>query len=361
LKRKLDTFRWDLRLFDPWKELEEFADDFDIEGNYAEIDTRSDQFVHTPFVVILIRAVKNFKATHDGKLPKTEEEKLTFQNSILQMGREYRHATNFQEARDNAYLCYVPYSIPSEVKDALNDSKCNLTADSKKFWILVRALKEFIANEGKGVYMPLAGSLPDVSTYAQTYIAIQKLYNAKAQCDFQAYAGHVRTLLKSLGKPEDYISEEKMKFFCKQSADLQVTRISEPSSEFDVSKIQKDNIEFWDEKGKWYLVNYAAKRFQQENGRLPGDRNTDQMADFDALKKLSDEVLAEFGFEKDTVEDKYLKEMCRFGGSQIHTTCAYIGGVAAQEVIKLMTKQWVPINNTFIYDAISGNGGCFTL
>jgi len=226
---------------------------------------------------------------------------------------------------------------------------------------MARALKEFIAKEGEGVYLPLPGSLPDISTFAATYIALQKLYNAKAAKDCESFAIHVRAILKNLGRPETDISEEKLKFFCKQSADLQVSRFTPVSNEFDTSKIQKDNIEFWDEKGKWFLCDYAAGRFQAEHGRLPGDRNTDQLADFDALKKHSDAVLKEFGFEADTVPDTYLKEMCRFGGSQIHTTCAYIGGVASQEIIKVLTKQWVPINNTFIYDAISGNGGSFQL
>jgi len=53
--------------------------------------------------------------------------------------------------------------------------------------------------------------------------------------------------------------------------------------------------------------------------------------------------------------------MCRFGGSQVHTTASYLGGVASQEIIKLTTKEWIPVNNTFIYDAISGNAGAFTL
>jgi len=361
-EKKLDTFRWDLRLSHPWKELEEYAATFDMEAMYAEIETKSSEFVHAPFVAILIQAVKEFKKTHNGNLPKTETEKVSFQKQILASGREYQHAHNFQEARDNAYLCYVPFSIPSEVQDILKDDKCNnLTKDSKKFWILSRALKEFVAKEGGGVYLPLSGVLPDISTTAPIYITLQKIYNAKAAEDCEAFAKHTRALLKSLGRNEDEISAEKIQFFCKQSADLQVSRFVPVSTEFDTSKLQKDNIEFWDEKGKWFICNYAAGRFQAEHGRLPGDRNTDQMADFDSLKKHCDEIVKDFGFESDTVPDSYLKEMCRFGGSQIHTTAAYIGGVAAQEIIKILTKQWVPINNTFIYDAISGNGGVFTL
>jgi len=31
---------------------------------------------------------------------------------------------------------------------------------------------------------------------------------------------------------------------------------------------------------------------------------------------------------------------------------AYIGGAAAQEVIKVITSQFVPINNTYIYNGM---------
>lgn len=36
----------------------------------------------------------------------------------------------------------------------------------------------------------------------------------------------------------------------------------------------------------------------------------------------------------------------------MHSVAAYIGGCAAQEVIKLITGQYVPFNNTFIYNAM---------
>jgi len=225
---------------------------------------------------------------------------------------------------------------------------------------LARALKEFVANEGAG-YLPLSGKLPDVSTTAQTYVSLQKLYNAKAHADCESFRKHVHALLEQVGHPNTYITDEKIAFFAKQATDLMVIRFAPVATEFDITKIEKGNIEWWDEKGKWFLANYASGRFHDQYGRLPGDRNTDPLGDFQNLKAISDQVLVDLGLENDALEEKYLKEMCRFGGSQIHTTAAYIGGVASQEIIKLITKEWVPINNTFIYDAISGNAGSFLL
>lgn len=48
-----------------------------------------------------------------------------------------------------------------------------------------------------------------------------------------------------------------------------------------------------------------------------------------------------------------LQEMCRFGGSEIHSVAAFVGGVAAQEAIKLITGQFVPINGGLLYNAMS--------
>ena len=43
---------------------------------------------------------------------------------------------------------------------------------------------------------------------------------------------------------------------------------------------------------------------------------------------------------------------CRYGNSELHSIAAFIGGCAAHETIKLLTSQFVPINNTFIYNAV---------
>ena len=48
--------------------------------------------------------------------------------------------------------------------------------------------------------------------------------------------------------------------------------------------------------------------------------------------------------------------MCRFGGSELHTIAAFMGGVVAQEVIKLITTQYTPVSNTYIYNGINQNG-----
>jgi len=300
-------------------------------------------------------------AAHDGKLPKVEAEKLEFNAFVLNSGKHYQHASNFQEAAGFAFHCYAPYEINYETREVLNDEKANnITSESHWFWVLTRAVKEFQKKEGGGIYLPISGSLPDMTTTAHSYVQLQRIYGAKAAQDADAVEVHARALLKSIGRPEDSITKEQIAFFCKNCRDMRVFRLAPLSNEFDNSKIQKDN-NWYDEKGKWFLANLAAGKFQTEHGRLPGDRNTEPLQDFDALKKISQTVIKELEFDDDVLPDDYLKEMCRYGGSQIHTTCAYLGGVASQEIIKLITKQWVGVNNSLIYDGISGNAGVFTI
>ncbi|VEL13880.1 unnamed protein product [Protopolystoma xenopodis] len=48
-----------------------------------------------------------------------------------------------------------------------------------------------------------------------------------------------------------------------------------------------------------------------------------------------------------------IHEVCRFGGAELHSVAALLGGLAAQEVIKLVTHQFVPITRPLIYNAIT--------
>lgn len=43
----------------------------------------------------------------------------------------------------------------------------------------------------------------------------------------------------------------------------------------------------------------------------------------------------------------------RYEGSQLHTIASFLGGVASQEAIKLLTHQFKPINNTYVFNGIS--------
>ena len=47
-----------------------------------------------------------------------------------------------------------------------------------------------------------------------------------------------------------------------------------------------------------------------------------------------------------------LNKSCRYGNSEVHSISAFLGGCAAHESIKLLTNQFVPFNNTMVYNGI---------
>jgi len=54
-----------------------------------------------------------------------------------------------------------------------------------------------------------------------------------------------------------------------------------------------------------------------------------------------------------------LREILRFGMAKLHNISAYMGGVAAQECIKMLIQQYTVVNHTFVFDGIHGRGQSF--
>jgi amyloid beta precursor protein binding protein 1 len=46
------------------------------------------------------------------------------------------------------------------------------------------------------------------------------------------------------------------------------------------------------------------------------------------------------------------QEVARAGGGELHNVSALTGGMVAQEVIKIITKQYIPVDNTCVFDGI---------
>ncbi|CAN0282438.1 unnamed protein product, partial [Phaeothamnion confervicola] len=56
---------------------------------------------------------------------------------------------------------------------------------------------------------------------------------------------------------------------------------------------------------------------------------------------------------------KHAQEMARYGGAELHNVAAVVGGVASQEAVKLITKQYVPVNNTVVFNGVVGVIGIY--
>ena len=102
----------------------------------------------------------------------------------------------------------------------------------------------------------------------------------------------------------------------------------------------------------WYFVFRATDRFRKQHSRDP------EPADYDLLKGLVDALLQENQISADEfeVEESLIREMCRGANSHIVTIASVIGGIASQEIIKLLTRQFTPLQNTLLFEGNRAHG-----
>ncbi|XP_054718330.1 NEDD8-activating enzyme E1 regulatory subunit-like [Uloborus diversus] len=347
----------DLRLDQPFSALREYVDSIDL-------DQLTDQeHSHVPYVVILLKALDVWRQNHDGEMPKNSKEKNLFKAEIMK-GMRKKEDENFEEACRAVNRAITKTCVPSEVNAILNDPLCSdLNSESKSFWILCRALKEFVEHEGNGS-LPVRGVIPDMLADTQSYIKLQNIYKKKAEEDSNCMLLRVQEILNNIGKSQDSITEHEIKTFCKNSYCLRVLHGRSLKEEYDckTSRIQNliANLEHEDSDIIFYALLRAADKFYTEYCRFPGQSNDDVESDIIKIKNCLSQLTQEWNCPS-IMKDDYIHEICRWGGAEIHSVAAFVGGTAAQEVIKLITGQYVPFNNTLIYSAITHNVSTYCL
>lgn len=343
----------DLRMDRPFPELIRFTECIDLE-KLPDTDHRQ-----VPYPVILLHMLKRWKHDHNGQFPKNYKEKKEFKK-VVDAARRSIEEENFDEAVQSVNTAISVSSIPSNVQKVLEDPLClEVTKESSNFWVLAGALREFVGNEGGGL-LPVRGSIPDMFSSSDKYIGLQRLYQARASADAEVVLCHARTLLDKLGRPLDSISEQDVAMFCRHSAFLRVVRTHSLHQEHDPETANVNALDaYLDDSGSivaYYVLLRAAERFHLAFKRIPGDTEEQFESDVAALSKFAVDTLSnDLRLPSKSIKPDFVREFCRSGGAELHSVAAFVGGVAGQEVIKLITRQYVPINNTFLYDAITSS------
>jgi NEDD8-activating enzyme E1 regulatory subunit len=113
--------------------------------------------------------------------------------------------------------------------------------------------------------------------------------------------------------------------------------------------------ETWNE-GIIFLTMVAAEQFEEQHGRKAGETQApaDKSWELDIphLQQLVSAMIAELGLPAKCVKDDVLLEACRCAGTTLHVTGAILGGIAAQEAIKVLLHQFVPVKGVFVFDGI---------
>lgn len=138
---------------------------------------------HVPFVVILVKAMNEWKISHSGSAPSNIAEKGEFRKIIenQMLSLEPKDRENFEEALNKLYWAYKDSSIvPDNLAVLFDHENCvnfmNIQNDEdKKFWTLVKALKEFREKNSEN-NLPVDRRIPDMKSTSEWYIQLKEVY-----------------------------------------------------------------------------------------------------------------------------------------------------------------------------------------
>lgn len=262
-------------------------------------------------------------------MPGTFKEKSAFRD-LVRSGARYDNPEggeeNFDEAIAAVLKTIAPPIVPSTVEDVF--ARCP-KADSS-FWVIATAVKTFYDSHG---VLPLPGSLPDMKSRSVDYMKLQNIYKTKARQD----VAEVAALVHSTEKGEN-IQTIEIENFCKNAAHVKVI---DGTPLPDIRKKSTARKMINGVKDDESLVPIFLAFLATEHGSTSEG----------ILNQASNACGASEAPTAESVENAIL-ELQRAGGGELHNIAALSGGLIAQEVIKIITKQYVPVDNTCIIDGI---------
>ncbi|PSN62126.1 hypothetical protein BS50DRAFT_577983 [Corynespora cassiicola Philippines] len=368
----------DLRLLKPWPELLEFAAEKTKNLDSMEADDHG----HVPYVAILLYYLEQWKKDHDDKVPESYKEKTEFRQIVAKAARTNNPEggeENFDEAAAAVIKLLSPPEVDSTVKEIFKSPECLLvTSESSSFWVIAHAIGLFYTKYG---VLPVPGAVPDMKARSADYIQLQNVYKTKARKDLAEVLEGVRFLERTANRSVA-IDEKDVEAFCKNAAHIKLVRgrpfhVVEPGEAIKwgdrakpiVQKLVMDlqimgsifplYIAFlaWDE--------FAATHDKDALGGTPKvagetDPETDAEKVTGIAFKIFNDLVKQSGdaIEQETYDDvktrlgEYVQELVRAGGAELHNISALTGGLVSQEVIKVITEQYIPVDNTCIFDGV---------
>ena len=372
----------DLRLLEPWPELTAF-----MEAKTIDLDALSDHdHGHVPYLLLLLRFLEDWKKSHDGNPPSDYKEKKQFKSLIESKARTSNAEggeENFDEAAASVLKSLNKPSIPSGLKQIFDELESrNVYPDAANFWLIALAINMFHVSFN---CLPLSGSLPDMKAQSHDYIQLQNLYKTKARRDIDEVTKRIRANEEILKRPVP-VPPQEIEAFCKGAAFVKLIRGRELL--MDVKTAPRDRIEpmvqmLEDEYSYSLLPVYIAflaydAMYEEHRASQPTETSTASDGQEPSLASLSSKAEAiisgilaaasddEAGDPDPQTEtmkrvEPVLQELIRADGAELHNISALTGGMVAQEVIKVITKQYIPIDNTCVFDGIASKTGVFRI
>lgn len=286
---------------------------------------------------MLLHFLRKWKEKH-GSYPLSYKEKTEFRTTVSN-GTRRNNAEGGEENFDEAVAAVLKNisirDLNSSVKEVFEYTPTEEESESD-FWIIADAVKRFYEKHND---LPLPGSVPDMKAQSNIYVQLQNIYKAKARQDVQEVLETIRAHPR--GKE---IKVEDVEVFCKNAAFIKLIRGSDPIS--NLQKIAKSESEN-DENAPFTMMplsNLPIYLALRSTSHVPLASSCEILAQIDREIPNS---------SSNPRIRKVAEEVARAKGGELHNISSLTGGMVAQEIIKIITKQYVPIDNTCIFDGIT--------
>ncbi|QRW20828.1 cytochrome P450 family protein [Rhizoctonia solani] len=274
---------------------------------------------HVPYVYILVRAMHDWKAACGVGMLGYHPKRFTGYGDEGQIDEE-----NFDEAVAQAYRAWTLTDVPRDIQALFADEKCtgylnaagNGGVGTSQFWALLRALHLFTA--ARAIYW------------------VQAMYKRQADAERKEYIGLLREVVAQTGQRH-------------VEGDGEVPGISDDAIEW--GALRPDAIAQSLAIAPSGTATFAALgtrfAFETTHGRSPTPGSDE---DYVLLEQCFNTLIGGDAGEEGKIA---LGELHRAPTAELPTTAALVGGLVAQEAIKVITRQYIPIDGTCIIDLVS--------
>lgn len=216
------------------------------------------------------------------------------------------------------------------------------------------------------------------------YLQLQNLYKSRARLDLAEVGNHVQQMEKQLNRPTK-INIAEVEAFCKNAAHVklikgQALRIPDipayitweaPQANALLRELENEDSllhiylcflaldHHIDTSGALHPLSSDVDALETQQRKLKWDLTQYTDTVIENLKKAGTvEVDTEAAQERIS---RVIMEMARAGPAELHNISALTGGMVAQEVIKVLTKQYVPVDNVCVFDGIASKSQVFRI
>ncbi|OSD07684.1 hypothetical protein PYCCODRAFT_1380781 [Trametes coccinea BRFM310] len=327
-----------LRITRPFPALLEWARSLDLQ------DMDPTNHGHIPFVVILVKLVDEWRQSHDGNLPKTAAEKKEFKSKILAL-KIKPDEENFDEAEAQAWRVWSEPAVPSDVQALFalpplpSTSNAHTPEKHATFHALLDTLAEFTKDPSGPGTLPLSATLPDMKSDTESYVRLQNLYRQWAEVEKNKFKELFKAKHPQLA---DSANPEEVDTFVKNSHHLRVLRGKQWGA-FDKDREAVAN---------------SLMMAPRETATHLGLSALTNLLSSDASKVTEDALRSEVqsivgeGVDLPEELDAAIGEIARAPTADLPNMAAFLGGLVAQEAIKMITEQYVPLNGYCVVDLV---------